>query len=51
VAEHALTHLVVAPDPVNFQKPYTKKLEDVCTVMKSTPPGEWGQKRLTPSVA
>jgi hypothetical protein len=48
VAEHAPSHLVVALDPVNFEKPYTKKLESVCKVMKSTPPGEWGQKRLTP---
>jgi hypothetical protein len=39
--------LVVALDPVNLEKAYTKKLEDVCTVMKSTPPGERGQKRLT----
>lgn len=48
VGEHAPSHLVVALDPVNFEKPYTKKLESVCKVMKSTPPGEWGQKRLTP---
>lgn len=47
VAEHAPRHLVVALDPVNFEKPYTRKLEGVCTVMKSTPPGERGQKRLT----
>jgi hypothetical protein len=47
VAQHAPDHLVVALDPVNFEKPYTKELEGVCTVMKSTPPGPWGQKRLT----
>jgi hypothetical protein len=47
VARQAPSHLVVALDPVNFEKPYTRKLEDVCTVMKSTPPGERGQKRLT----
>ena len=47
VAEHAPSHLVVALDPVNFEKPYTKKLEGVSTVMKSTPPGLRGQKRLT----
>ena len=41
------SHLVVALDPVNFEKPYTSELEDVCTVMKSTPPGERGAKRLT----
>lgn len=48
VAEHAPSHLVVALDPVNFETPYTKKLEGVSTVMKSTPPGPRGQKRLTP---
>jgi hypothetical protein len=48
VAEQAPSHLVVALDPVNFEKPYTKKLEGVSTVMKSTPPGPRGQKRLTP---
>ncbi len=47
VNEYAPSYLVVALDPVNFEKPYTKQLEDVCTVMKSTPPGERGQKRLT----
>ena len=40
--------LVVALDPVNYEKPYTKKLEAVCTVMKQTPPGPGGEKRLTP---
>ena len=48
VAIHAPTRLIVALDPVNFEKPYTKKLEGVSTVMKSTPPGPQGQKRLTP---
>ena len=49
VTEHAPSHLVVALDPVNFEKPYTKKLEGVSTVMKSTPPPPKGQKkRLTP---
>jgi hypothetical protein len=48
VAEHAPSHVVVALDPVNFETPYTKKLEGVSTVMKSTPPGPKGQKRLTP---
>ena len=41
-------YLVVALDPVNFEKPYTKKLEAVCTIMKGTPPGPDGAKRLTP---
>jgi len=39
--------LVVAIDPVNFEKPYTEALEGVSTVMKSTPPGPKGEKRLT----
>jgi hypothetical protein len=49
VAEHNPSYLVVALDPVNFEKPYTEKLEGVSTVMKSTPPPPQGQKkRLTP---
>jgi hypothetical protein len=49
VAEHTPSHLVVALDPVNFEKPYTEELEGVSTVMKSTPPPPKGQKkRLTP---
>ena len=49
VAEHEPSHLVVAVDPVNFEKPYTEALEGVSTVMKSTPPPPKGQrKRLTP---
>ena len=32
-------YLVVAVDPVNLEKPYTKKLEGVSTVHKATPPG------------
>jgi len=48
VAEYAPSYLVVALDQVNFETPYTKALEGVCTVMKSTPPGPKGEKRLTP---
>jgi hypothetical protein len=49
VAEHEPSYLVVAVDPVNFEKPYTEALEGVSTVMKSTPPPPKGQKkRLTP---
>lgn len=48
VAAVAPAYLVVALDPVNFEKPYTRKLEAVSTVMKSTPPGPDGAKRLTP---
>jgi len=32
LAEHAPSHLVVALDPVNFEKPYTEELEGVSTV-------------------
>jgi hypothetical protein len=46
VATHAPARLVVAIDPVNFETPYTEKLEGVSTVMKSTPPGPKGEKRL-----
>ena len=47
VAEHAPSYLIVALDPVNFEKPYTEDLEGVSTVLKSTPPGPRGEKRLT----
>lgn len=47
VARHPLPYLLVALDPVNFEKPYTRDLEGVSTVMKSTPPGLHGEKRLT----
>jgi hypothetical protein len=47
VARHAPSHLVVSLDPVNFEKPYTEKLEGISTVMKSTPPGPDKKKRLT----
>jgi hypothetical protein len=49
VAKYAAPYLVVAVDPVNFEKPYTEELEGVSTVMKSTPPPPKGEKkRLTP---
>jgi hypothetical protein len=49
VAEREPSYLVVAVDPVNFEKPYTEALEGVSIVMKSTPPPPKGQKkRLTP---
>lgn len=47
VAAEGPPHLIVALDPVNFEKPYAQCLEGLSTVMKSTPPGERGQKRLT----
>jgi hypothetical protein len=40
-------YAVVALDPVNFEKPYTRQLEGVSTVYKSTPPDRNGQARLT----
>lgn len=48
VASTPRPYLVVAIDPVNFEKPYTEGLEGVSTVLKSTPPGPKGEKRLTP---
>ncbi len=47
VAAYQPEALIVALDPVNFEKPYTKKLAGVSTVMKRTPPSLNGQKRLT----
>lgn len=39
-------YLVVALDPVNFEKPYTHELEGVSTVHKSSPPDRHGKARL-----
>jgi hypothetical protein len=39
-------YLVVAVDPVNFEKPYTKALEGVSVVHKATPPDLTGHARL-----
>ena len=47
IASMAPSELIVALDPVNFEKPYAQRLEGLSTVMKSTPPGERKQKRLT----
>jgi hypothetical protein len=46
VEQEAPGYVVVAIDPVNFEKPYTQKLEGVSTVYKSTPPNLNGEKRL-----
>ena len=46
VATQAPDYLVIAVDPVNFEKPYTHALEGVSIVMKSTPPSLKGEKRL-----
>lgn len=48
VKQAALPYLVVALDPVNFEKPYTKQLEGISTVYKKTPPNLAGKARLTP---
>lgn len=47
VARYAASELVVALDPVNFEKPYTHDLEGISTVHKSCPPDRQGQARLT----
>ena len=47
VAAAGCAQLIVALDQVNFEKPYARRLEGLSTVIKSTPPGERGQKRLT----
>ncbi len=47
VARYQPDDLLVAVDPVNFEKPYTHELEGVSTVMKSTPPSLTEEKRLT----
>ena len=46
VAEEDPAYLVIALDPVNLEKPYTKELEGVSTVHKSTPPDLKGEARL-----
>ena len=48
VEREKLDYLVIALDPVNFEKPYTTELEGVSTVYKSSPPQRNGQARLTP---
>lgn len=47
VAAHAPAYLVVAVDPVNFEKPYTHAAEGVSLVHKSTPPALNGDARIT----
>jgi hypothetical protein len=46
VVQDHLDYLVVALDPVNFEKPYARKLEGVSTVHKSTPSTLQGEARL-----
>jgi len=40
-------YLVVAVDPVNFEKPYAETIEGVSVVHKATPPALDGKARLT----
>lgn len=47
VAQEQPDYVVVAVDPVTFEKPYTDALQGVSTVRKSTPPDRRGQARLT----
>lgn len=47
VAAQTPAYLVIAVDPVNFEKPYTHHLEGVSTVYKSRPPDLNGDARLT----
>lgn len=46
VAKEKPDYLVVAVDPVNFEKPYIKAIEGHSIVHKSTPPDLNGQARL-----
>ncbi len=46
VARYDASELVVALDPVNFEKPYTHDLEGLSTVHKSCPPDRQGKARL-----
>lgn len=47
VAQQKPEYVVVAIDPVNFEKPYTRALEGVSTVRKSTPPDRFGRSPLS----
>lgn len=47
VAAQHPDYLVVAVDPVNMEKPYTRELEGVSRVMKETPPCLGHPKRIT----
>lgn len=46
VERESPTYLVVAVDPVNFEKPYAEAIEGVSVVYKATPPGLDGKARL-----
>ena len=44
VDEAGVTKVLVAVDPVNFEKPYARKLEGISKVYKATPPGSLPQQ-------
>ena len=46
IEEEQPEYLVVAVDPVNFEKPYVKSLEGISIIHKATPPDLNGQARL-----
>ena len=46
VERESPTYLVVAVDPVNFEKPYAEAIAGVSIVHKATPPGLDGKARL-----
>jgi hypothetical protein len=46
IAAEKPSYLVVALDPVNFEKPYTAALPGVSKVHKATPPNQAGQARI-----
>ena len=46
VERESPNYLVVAVDPVNFEKPYAEAIEGVSVVYKATPPGLDGKARL-----
>lgn len=47
VAAQTPEYIVIAVDPVNFEKPYTQDLEGVSRVLKATPPCLGHPKRVT----
>jgi len=47
VQEEGAEMLVVAIDPVQFEKPYARRIEGVSPIYKSTPPNRQGKARLT----
>ena len=47
IAADPPAYLVVAVDPVNFEKPYAEAVEGVSVVHKATPPALDGKARLT----